>query len=126
MTTVIAVPAPAEFLSANDRLHALHKARVIKQWREAAAWATKAHRLQSFGDQLVQITAFVHKPHARRYDAGNYYPTAKAAVDGLRDAGLLVDDDNDHVIGPDMRRGAADPRNPRLVLAIRTITRSDA
>lgn len=126
MITVIAVPAPAEFLSANDRLHWAHKARVVKLWREAAAWAVKAHRLPSYGDQLVQITATIHKPHGRRFDAANYAPTGKAAIDGCRDAGLLVDDDNDHVIGPDMRRGVASPKSPRLVLEIRTIEDREA
>lgn len=120
---VISVPAPTEFISANDRRQRYHHARVVKEWRQAATWAAKAHRLPSFGDQLVRITATVHKPHARRYDAGNYYSTAKACVDGLRDSGLLVDDDNDHVIGPDMRRGAADKVNPRLTLEIRVVSK---
>lgn len=118
--TVVSVPAPCEFLSANDRLHWAHKARIVRQWREAACWAFKAAKIQPFTQQ-VHITAVIHKPHGRRYDAANFYPTCKAAIDGGTDAGAWSDDDNDHVIGPDMRRGAADKVNPRLTLEIRAV-----
>lgn len=48
----------------------------------------------------------MHKTNNRSYDAGNLAPTAKAIVDGLvTDYGLLPDDSNEHVIGPDMRPG---------------------
>lgn len=124
--TVVSIPAPCEFLSANDRLHWAHKARISRQWRDAACWAFKAAKIPSFGDQLVQITAVIHKPHARRFDASNFAPTGKACVDGARDAQVLVEDDNDHVIGPDMRRGAADKVNPRLTLEIRVVEQAVA
>ena len=39
----------------------------------------------------------------RRRDANNYWPTAKAAIDGFVDAKLLPDDDHLHLVGPDMR-----------------------
>lgn len=39
------------------------------------------------------------KPRRGRYDPGNLYPTAKACVDGIVDAGLLDADDWVHVDG---------------------------
>lgn len=56
------------------------------------------------------------KPRRGRYDPGNLYPVGKAAVDGLVDSGILVDDDWKHLDGPDMRHGGIGPA--RLVLVI--------
>ena len=41
-------------------------------------------------------------------DAGNCYPSAKAAIDGLVDAGVLIDDDPRHVHTVELRA----PRRP--------------
>ena len=39
----------------------------------------------------------------RRRDAHNIMPTIKACVDGVVAAGLLPDDDDTHLTGPDLR-----------------------
>ncbi|MGH3499341.1 MAG: hypothetical protein ACRDQA_00330, partial [Nocardioidaceae bacterium] len=44
-------------------------------------------------------------PDRRRRDTANLYPSAKACVDGLVDAGVLDDDDSEHLTGPDPRLG---------------------
>ena len=109
----IEIPAPAEFINSNQRLHPQRKGKLTKQWRTAA----KAAALQSppFGCP-VRIIAYVVKPVRNRFDPGNWYPTAKACVDGIVDAQLLQDDDWKTVIGPDMRRG--EPGPAALVLEI--------
>jgi crossover junction endodeoxyribonuclease RusA len=64
----------------------------------------------------VRILAFISKERGGRWDPNNLWPTVKAAVDGIVDAGLLVDDDHEHLVGPDMRRG---PKGPaKLTLEI--------
>ncbi len=40
----------------------------------------------------------------RLRDVGNV--SVKAAIDGLVDYGLIPDDDDAHLLGPDLRRGA--------------------
>lgn len=40
------------------------------------------------------------RPIKRSRDAGNWPPSAKAYVDGLVDAGLLLDDNATHLAGP--------------------------
>lgn len=128
--TVITVPAPAfppvrkratgklqavnPWLNSNDRLHRQQEAKITKAWREAGRLA--AEGLEPVTGQ-VHIVAHIWKTRAGRYDAGNLYPTAKACVDGLVDAGLFVDDSNQYVIGPDMRHGGLGPA--RLVLTIK-------
>jgi hypothetical protein len=67
----------------------------------------------------VHIFAHVYKPRGGRYDPNNLWPTVKAVVDGLVDAGFLVDDDHAHVIGPDMRHGGKGPA--ALVLTVTEI-----
>jgi crossover junction endodeoxyribonuclease RusA len=78
------------------------QAKITKAWREAAAQV--AAGLPTF-EHPVRIIAEVWKSRLGDYDAGNLYPTAKACVDGYRDAGLLIEDNNRYVVGPDMRHG---------------------
>lgn len=42
-------------------------------------------------------------PTRVRRDAHNVIPTLKALIDGMVDAGLLPDDDDRHLTGPDLR-----------------------
>ena len=61
------------------------------------------------GLNKAHITVYVHKSNRRPYDVHNLYGTAKAAIDGLIDHGLLPDDNNAHLTGPDMRQGKTRP-----------------
>lgn len=92
------------WINSNDRIHRMLKAKRTAQWR-ATAYVEAIHATPTTFTGLVHVTCTVHKARAGRWDAGNLYPTAKAIVDGLVSAGVLVDDDNTHVIGPDMRAG---------------------
>lgn len=104
-TTSIVVPKVHQWINANDRIFWAARAERTRAWREATAWQAKAAGLPCYGDRQVRITCIVHKTRAGRWDATNLAPTGKACIDGLRDAGVLLDDDNAHVIGPDMRAG---------------------
>lgn len=110
---IIDVPAPCEFINSNQRLHRMAQAKLTKAWRQASAAA--AHGTPPFAKQ-VRILAHIHKPRGGRYDPGNLYPTAKAILDGIVDAGILPDDDHVHVIGPDMRHGGKG--EPRIIIEI--------
>lgn len=112
---VLDIAAPCAFLNSNDRLHWRKKAPLTALWREAGRLSVPDH-IKPFTGR-VRVTATIHKPRNNRYDAGNFYPTAKAACDGaLVDSGLLPDDSNEYLIGPDMRAGATS--EPRLILRI--------
>jgi len=69
----------------------------------------------------VRITAKIYVRSARRFDPNNAADTTKAMVDGLRDAGVLVDDDHTHVIGPDHRWAGIDRDLPVGAHAIELI-----
>lgn len=112
-------------ISGNRRIHHMVRAQVCAYWRKLAhdvaiagyghadvgcTWHTRAH---------IVITA--RFPDLRRRDVSNLYPyVAKPIVDGLVDARVLPDDDDLHVVGPDLRR---DPeRGPhRLTIRIEDV-----
>lgn len=97
------VPAPCSLLNANHRRHWRVKARMVKAWRRAAAG--EAGMLPPVPTP-VRVTMIVHRHHDRGfYDASNYADTGKAILDGIVDAGVLPDDRNAYVVGPDMRQG---------------------
>lgn len=101
------------FINSNSRDHRHQVAKMTRAWRETAA--IRAQGIPTF-EGRVHIVAHIFKPNAGRWDPNNLWPTIKAAVDGCVDAGLLLDDDHLHVIGPDMR--AAGKGNPEIVLEI--------
>ena len=101
----LTIPAPCDWLNANERLHWAEKARRTRIWRHTAHGAVLAQAKGARFDVPVRITVTIHKTRAGRYDATNWAPTGKALIDGLVDSELLEDDDNTRVIGPDMRAG---------------------
>lgn len=91
------------WLSANQRLHWRPKAERTSWLRDFAA--TRAE----FGPhgrytRPVHVTAHIGYPTNGRADPANAAPTVKALIDGLVDAGVFIDDDHTHLIGPDYRR----------------------
>ncbi|MGW2582973.1 hypothetical protein ACWCYZ_16830 [Streptomyces virginiae] len=110
----IHLPAGLPLLNSNQRPHHAVKARMTAAIRAAAMEAcsedpTMRAALVSAGTgpalQRAYILGVLHPPSRRRADPANWYPSFKAAVDGLVDAGVLEDDDHTRVVGPDMRIG---------------------
>jgi Holliday junction resolvase RusA-like endonuclease len=96
---------PCDFINANDRLHHHPKARLTWGWRNAARLEIEKWPFrQRVRLRRAHITVAIRFSNNIRRDVGNYYPTAKAIVDGLVDAHLIEDDNDLVVIGPDMRR----------------------
>jgi crossover junction endodeoxyribonuclease RusA len=106
------------WLNANDRIHWSEKAKLTKGWR----FNTYAALLVHPDDPILtlaraHVVATLHFGDNRRRDVGNYAPTVKAVVDGLVDGWVLPDDNDDHLIGPDLRRGDSNGE-PRIVLTV--------
>jgi hypothetical protein len=110
-------------LNDNQRLNKFRKADHISALRGAAIIAArqaKAPRLER-----AHIFYVVHPAtKGRRRDPGNWSPSAKAAVDGLVEAGLLPDDNSSHLLGPDPRLGPVVPGS-QLVLIVTDLTAMD-
>ncbi|MGB3483991.1 MAG: hypothetical protein WBB07_17465 [Mycobacterium sp.] len=84
-------------LSSNQRLHWAKKACITREIRQAAALLS---RNAPRAERLV-ITLHYRPRDRRRRDRGNLYPTVKALVDGIVDAGVVPDDDTEHVSTPE-------------------------
>jgi hypothetical protein len=114
---VIEMPAGIELLNAND--HAGHwgrRKRLTEALREAAGWLAKQQRMPLL-DQ-VRIAVEYQPPRlTRSRDGGNWAPSGKACIDGLRDAGVLANDDSKHVLSETYSIGEPYPKG-RLVITI--------
>ena len=120
MTTyTITVPKIARYMNANDRPNRWAKAAQTKTWRLAAECAALKMVLPGMLIPLVRITATVHIADKRRREVSNLFPTFKACIDGFVDAGILADDSDAHVIGPDPRRGYDGP--PRITFTLEEV-----
>ncbi|MFJ2752746.1 hypothetical protein [Streptomyces sp. NPDC087297] len=116
----IELPAGIELMNSNDRPTIRQRARLTRELREAGtAAAVKAGvpRLER-----AYVTCYLHPTTRGRRDPGNWYPSAKAFLDGVVDAGVLADDDATHVLGPDMRLGAIIKPRPQLVMVLTDLT----
>lgn len=123
----ITLPAGLPLLNANRRVHHRVRHDRTKAIRAAAMEAVAdspalmAALAQAKPDPLFQrahILGILHPASARRADPANWYPSFKAAVDGLVDAGLLDDDDHTRLVGPDMRLGEK-RKGSQLALVVR-------
>lgn len=109
------IPAPAAWINLNDRLHWAKRAKLTRAWRQAAhIYARQANLPKGLG--RVHVTVEVVKATKRGYDVHNLVPTAKAVIDGLVDYGLVTDDSNQYLTGPDMREGGAGKAGMRVII----------
>lgn len=115
MTTLILDPPPAPFINANQRLHFHAKAALTKAWREAAYVSATARTYDR-----AHITITYRFPTNHRREVSNLQPTSKAIVDGLVDAGVIKDDSDEYVIGPDNRRERPNG-SPRVTITIEEV-----
>jgi len=116
----IALPAGTFLLNDNQRLHFRRKAEYIDLIRRAAGFAARAAKVPTLEKAHV-FYIVCPKPGTRRRDPGNWSPSAKAAIDGLVDAGVLPDDDSTRLLGPDPRLGPP-VKGSQLVLVVTDLT----
>ena len=115
----LTVQSELPMLNLNQRLHWAKKAQLTKHWRRLALTHAMAADLP-LNLNRVHIIAHVVKPTNRQYDVHNLMPTLKACVDGLvTDYGLLPEDTNKHLIGPDLRQGGKG--EPAIIIEITEI-----
>lgn len=107
---IIHVPPPKQskgWLNANDRDHWARRKGLTSYWRKAAWEAAAKATIKGKPFEKVWVLALLNIGGVkRRRDICNFYPTVKACLDGLTDAGVWEDDNDMIVTGPDMRNGA--------------------
>jgi Holliday junction resolvase RusA-like endonuclease len=114
-TFTVELPAGMPLLNANRRIHWRVRHERTKAIREAAYLLTRQARVPAL--VRAHIVCEYRPPDRRRRDVHNLFGSAKAAIDGVVDAGVITDDSDAYLIGPDMRIGEVE-KFGRLVLHI--------
>ena len=106
MNTIVVKVHPANYLSANDRMHWAEKARRTKVLRQLGQLAWVDAKSPHY--ERANLTVTITWPDRRKRDAHNAMPTIKALIDGMTHPvgsprGVLPDDNDAHLTGPDLR-----------------------
>lgn len=89
-------------LSSNDRRHYRAAAELVAALRALAATAARAELTPMHAATLDIAVGY---PDRRRRDTPNMWPTLKPILDGIvTDAGILPDDDDEHLTALTFRR----------------------
>lgn len=84
-------------LTLNQRIHWAEKNRHTRCIRESVGWQAKTLALNLGVREHITVSCHYATGDRRRRDTDNLVPSFKPAIDGLVDAGLIVDDDPQHV-----------------------------
>lgn len=101
---LVEIPPTFELININRTkgAHYRVKAPKVKALREAGKAAALAAGIPRM--TRARVVCFVTRHQlGDKWDPANWYPSAKAGVDGFTDAGLWPDDSVRHVLGPDLR-----------------------
>jgi crossover junction endodeoxyribonuclease RusA len=112
-TWTLMLPPGLPLLSLNHRLHWAETARRKKGIRTAAWAVTKQQKVPFLG--RIRVTGEYQPPDRRKRDEDNLAVSLKAAIDGIRDAGVVLDDTADLVTFAGVRIGERYPRGRLLI-----------
>jgi Holliday junction resolvase RusA-like endonuclease len=100
-TLTIVLPLPSGHLSPNRPPGSfggrMRKARLTKRYLELARRAAEESGIESGPWPLTKVQTTYYHRQDRRRDSDNYMAMLKAAFDGVRDAGIIEDDDHRHL-----------------------------
>lgn len=102
-TVAVDVPWATEVVSMNARSHWTNTHRQIQALRARGAAVARAAQPSMPRFDKATVVVYMLFPDRRRRDIQNYHKTLKALIDGMVDAGLLPDDDSQHLFGFDVR-----------------------
>lgn len=85
-------------INSNDRFHTVDKAKITKRIRGFAYWHTLTARDKERAafspSNPCEVTVTIYSPTKSKLDPPNLYPTVKAIIDGMTDAGIWTDDNH--------------------------------
>ncbi|HGA1234405.1 TPA: hypothetical protein ACIRGU_000652 [Streptococcus suis] len=85
-------------INSNDRFHTQIKAKMTKRIRVFSYYqtlATKDKKRAVFSQSnTCEVTVTIYSPTKSKLDPPNLYPTVKAIIDGMTDAGIWTDDNH--------------------------------
>lgn len=111
----ITLPFPDPKLHAHNKGHWRTKRQAVKDLRLQGMLAANGKVNKPI--ESATICYDIYYPAKRKYDLANTVQSCKPAIDGVVDAGVLVDD-NWQVLEIGYVRGHLDRKNPRVVVTI--------
>lgn len=81
--------------------HYFTRAKRVKEWREAFAWLAKAAKIPPL--EWASVSAKPWQKGGVLQDVAACNPAVKAAIDGLVDAGVLIDDSPEYLKSVEFR-----------------------
>lgn len=108
-------------VSANRRIHWSQRYETQAYWKGLALVMFKvAGRSLTFEKAHIDVT--FHHPDRRRRDSHNLVPlVVKPIVDGIVGTGLMPDDDDKHLVGPDVR-AILGSKEPGVVVTVTEVS----
>lgn len=108
-------------MTANDQRRAhWQKVRAAKrEVADAVMWLVKHNHMGTLGPSTVEFIWYA--PDKRKRDSDSLAPFVKAALDGLVDAGVFLDDHSGWVVKTSMSVVSTDTANPRIEILIQEI-----
>lgn len=82
-------------LNSERRMHRMERAKLVKEWREAFCWLARSNHLPKLECAIILVQPC--SKDKRLQDCDACHPAAKAAIDGLVDAGVLKTDGPKHL-----------------------------
>ena len=114
----VTISLPAKALWPNQRGHVMVYRRCAKRYRAEAGWAARIE-WRSMGSgaswKEAKVRPVFYWPDKRSRDKDNALAAIKSALDGLQDAGVIVDDAG---LRPQEPVFMVDRERPRLVLEV--------
>jgi hypothetical protein len=82
-------------LNAERSMHRMERAKLAREWRDAFHWLARMNHLPKVEQAIILVQP--HLKGKRSQDCDACHPAAKAAIDGLVDAGVLKGDSPQYV-----------------------------
>jgi hypothetical protein len=116
-TVTIELPLPARELHQNARVHFMRLANAKRAARyEGLLSGKSAQNGKRFEWGKATVDMMFYFPDRRRRDAFNYAAAMKYAIDGIVEAGLLVDDSWENLIPGRIERSPELDKHGRVLL----------
>ena len=87
-----------------------------QRWKDFIVWFIEDQGYRNLRSERCEMTYTVYKPTRRRLDLDNNSP--KFIMDGLVEAGFVIDDDMNHITSLTLR-GGYDKERPRTEITVK-------
>jgi crossover junction endodeoxyribonuclease RusA len=84
-------------MNAERRMNVWRRAQLTREWRAAYKMLAIAQKVPKL--EWARVVVQPYQKNGRLQDVGACFPTAKAAIDGVVDAGVLADDSAQYLVG---------------------------